>query len=158
MKSIFITIGLSLAIIVFEGCSTQDPRAKNLVPAQGVVLLDGKPLPEASLVFTPTEGNTYSIAGSAYSLKNGTFRLTTYLAADGIHPGYYNVTVFKEESIMPISPEKIAELEAEEKPLPEPIVKSLIPAKYNSAETSNLSVEIPKNGNKNIRIELQSNQ
>ncbi|MDR1963504.1 MAG: hypothetical protein LBQ50_06975 [Planctomycetaceae bacterium] len=156
MKSILIIISLWLGCVILLGCHHQDTRAQNLVPAKGIVLFDEKPLPEASLVFTPTEENKYHIAGSAYSTGDGTFQLTTYQAADGIHPGTYSVTVFKEESVMPISPEKIKELEELGKSLPEPIVKNLIPIKYNSVETSDLLVEIPQTGHKTIRIKLQS--
>jgi len=59
------------------------------VPVQGVVLLDGKPLPCGIVQFQPASGQpaTGEIA------SDGSFTLSRYAPSDGVPPGTYRVSV-----------------------------------------------------------------
>jgi hypothetical protein len=76
-------LALSLAL---AGCS----RGK-AVKVEGVLTLDGKPFPGATVVFVPAEGNGRSASG--LSEEDGSFRLTTFKPDDGALPGEYKITV-----------------------------------------------------------------
>src|SRR5262245_12374499 len=60
------------------------------VKVEGVVTLDGKPLPAATVTFVP-DGN--GRAASGRTDQDGIFRLTTFRTDDGAVPGEYKVTV-----------------------------------------------------------------
>jgi hypothetical protein len=77
-----------LSYLVFAvGCS-------DLVPVQGEVLLDDKPLPKADIAFIPKSGGR-TVTGK--SDARGKFQLTTTAASDGAKPGEYKVTVTARE-------------------------------------------------------------
>ncbi len=78
----FLALGLLAA-----GCSSKT----KLVKVEGVVKLDGKPLPRAEVKFMRQDGNTspaHSVTGA-----DGDFRLTTFSTGDGAYPGEYKVLV-----------------------------------------------------------------
>jgi hypothetical protein len=69
------------------GCGGQGKPVK----VEGVVTLDGKPFPGATVTFFPAEGNGRSASG--LSEEDGSFRLTTFKPDDGALPGEYKITV-----------------------------------------------------------------
>ena len=149
---------LGVCLLFSTGCgSEKDPRARHLVPARGTITIDGAPLGGATIIFAPTENNQFSVQSATMSDQNGRFELTTFLPGDGIHPGNYNVTVFKDETFNSVSDEEIARMEASGRGVSYDIItRSLIPTRYNSSETSGLTIEIPARGNRNISISLES--
>lgn len=154
-------VTISVVLLLFSaalslGCSHKDPRARNLVRVHGKVLLDAAPLVDASLKFHPFEENEFVHAAVGKARENGRFNITTFLPEDGIHPGKYRVAVISEEITNALPPEKILEMEAKGMPVPLPIFKSLIPKRYNDPETSGIVVEVPRQGKKDILIELHS--
>jgi len=60
------------------------------VKVEGVVTLDGKPLPGATVTFAPVEGGR---PASGRTDADGSFRLTTFRSDDGALPGEYKVIV-----------------------------------------------------------------
>jgi hypothetical protein len=60
------------------------------VKVEGVVTLDGKALPAATVTFVPTGDGR---AASGRTDQDGSFRLTTFRTDDGAFPGEYKVTV-----------------------------------------------------------------
>lgn len=79
-------LGLLFLSSVLAGCG----RRELLVPGEGVVTLDGKPVAGAT-VFLLSDGGE-SRTATAKTEADGTFRLATY-GADGIAPGNYRVIV-----------------------------------------------------------------
>jgi hypothetical protein len=64
------------------------------VKVEGVVTLDGKPLPAATVTYVPVGDGR---AASGRTDQDGTFRLTTFRPDDGAVPGEYKVTVVVEK-------------------------------------------------------------
>src|SRR4051794_14032096 len=60
------------------------------VKVEGVVTLDGKALPAATVIFVPVGDGR---AASGRTDQDGIFRLTTFRTDDGAVPGEYKVTV-----------------------------------------------------------------
>src|SRR5437773_10554148 len=101
-----------------------------VVPVSGKVLYaDGKPVANAWVVLTPKDppGNEANAATQA----DGTFRLGTFAKDDGVVPGHYVVTV----QPYPNAPTA---------------ARPQIPARYTSAKTSPISIEIGKDGPKEL--------
>lgn len=145
-----------LGTIVFTGCGGSGPR---LTPVEGTVTLDGKPLANKSLMFTPIE-NTAGHGAGGSSDAEGRYTLKAVVPGatkdyPGIPPGRYRVTVF--ESM--ISGGASGEEEGDE-----PAVavgpgmsggRSEIPAIYGT-EQSPLVLEVPESGG-TLNVELKSN-
>jgi len=60
-------------------------------PAAGIVTFDGKPLPEATVVFQSTGGEPQAAVGRTD--ENGEFQLRTFTDGDGAIAGEHKVTV-----------------------------------------------------------------
>src|SRR5437763_774510 len=73
------------ASLLLAGCAKEN----GLVPVGGVVLLDGKPLAKAAVMFHHPAGQTaYAVTG-----RDGSFQLTTREPGDGVQPGDHHITV-----------------------------------------------------------------
>jgi hypothetical protein len=103
------------------------------------VLLDGAPVPEATVIFIAEQG-TYN--AHAVSDKDGKFQMKAFDEKSGAVPGSYKVEITK--SLM------------EQSTGPEVNMKSGLPAKYSKFNTSGLSQTIGENGTKDIKFDLKS--
>ncbi len=160
------TLVASVASVVFLlGCSGTDKWAERLpetVEARGVVLLDGKPVEGASVVFVPVDPSGHQ----AYAVtdEDGEFELRAFPAKSGAVPGKYKVTVSKTvETGEEVAEELGGESETDEGPVDRATVKkakqawaNALPAKYANPKTSGLTAEIPPEGTDSLRIELSS--
>jgi len=72
------------------GCSRTDRVP--VYPVTGRVLLDSKPLPNATVFLHPQGGGT-GLRPVGHTRADGTFDVTTYETADGAPVGEYRVTV-----------------------------------------------------------------
>src|SRR5260370_18785229 len=79
-----------VAILTTVGCGKG-----NVTKVEGVVTLDGKPLPGATLSFVPV-GEGKPAFGRTDNV--GSFRLTTFRTDDGALPGEYQVVIVVEEA------------------------------------------------------------
>lgn len=87
----FLKITLSAAFLTACGCG--EPAMPAIVPVQGVLLLDGQPLPKAEIRFQPTATGLPGDAGaSAVTDDQGKFTMTTS-GAPGAIAGEHIVTV-----------------------------------------------------------------
>lgn len=78
------TATLSVALLA-AGCE----RPSLLVPVNGRVLLDGKPLSSGVVQFQPASGQ----AASGQLAEDGSFVLSRHAPGDGVPPGTYRVAV-----------------------------------------------------------------
>lgn len=101
-------------------------------PVRGMAYFDGTPMPGATVTFTGEKGSTsQGVSASGVVEGDGSFQLTTYKAFDGAPAGDYKVSVGWRSS-----------------------GKSLIPAKYNSADKSELRATI-RAGGSDVVLELK---
>ncbi len=144
------------------GCS-KTPTV-DTVPVEGVVTLDGKPVPGATVMFVPvTKGQGMSANG--FTDEQGVYKLTAVATGDkvaeagaGTLPGEYYVAVVKAETDTPLTQEEAEEKGVKYKPpsvSKGPAQKFLVPAKYKIPQTSGLKATVKKGENK-IPLELTS--
>lgn len=102
-----------------------------VVPVEGKVTYQGKPLEFGAVIFQPAAG-----PGASGTIQpDGTFRLSTYGNEDGAVLGTHKVAFSCFDSQSPNAPPP--------DPSKEPgLGKPLIPRKYLSAETSGLTAEV----------------
>jgi hypothetical protein len=114
--------------------------AKNLVPAEGRVLLDGQPLAGANVVFLPING-TIGTGGFAVTDETGAYTLRHRSGRDGIAPGQYRV-VFSKLLCSDGSPIPEGKTAAEVSAI------DVIPAFYSDPNADNISsvVMVPQEG------------
>jgi len=129
------------------------------VAISGTVTYNGSPVEGASVVFAPTDSSGKTAAGTTDA--QGNFTLTTIEAGDGAMPGVYTVTITKVEGGAAPG-ETQTEEEAYESAFPgsgtaaEPAeVKDLLPGKYKTAATSELTATVEAGGRNKFTFELK---
>ena len=129
MRCLMLTLAASLSFC-FSGCGSAD----GLGQVTGVVKLDGKPLPEASVEFTPVSGKGMTSYGRTDS--NGYYYIMASRSAKGAAVGTNKVKISTYEVIdnSHSIPEKV-------------------PTKYNSA--SELQAEV-KSGSNTFDFDLST--
>jgi hypothetical protein len=81
-----------------SGCGPSDETLRiKLVPVDGKVTLNGKPLAGATITFTPDESNEYQTPGSDVTGPEGNFKVM-FRGRSGLYPGNYKVVVEKTQS------------------------------------------------------------
>jgi hypothetical protein len=113
--------------------------------------LDGQPVAEATIAFSPTGGGDMRTA-TAITDAQGKFTMGTLSPGDGVTPGDFIVTVSKYEAYGP-QPVTIKDEYGEDYTPARP-TKNVLPAKYESAAKSELKYTIPPKGEKNLEIVL----
>lgn len=132
-----------------------------MASASGVVTLDGNPVEGATVSFTPKGKGTVSLAMTG---ADGRFKMMTAAGKDGAAVGEHGVTV-----TLTVMPDLQAQGSADDLATPQAFETSggtkapeeqkplhLVPQKYNSSQTSGLSVTVPDGGASDIKLELTS--
>jgi len=116
------------------GCGPSRPAT---APVSGTVLLDGEPLADAAVTFTPTAGGRPAYGATD---ADGHFRLSTFSEGDGAILGEHIATIYKEEADDAILDEgNLAGEPADPSPaMPE----LLVPAQYTRVETCPLRFNV----------------
>jgi hypothetical protein len=125
---------LLLLSVFLTGCG--GPHAASVT---GTVVYDGQPLTTGAVVFQPVHDGPIAI-GDIQS--DGSYTLSVGDAA-GVDPGDYRVTVAASEPMPEATPEN-----------PQPLPKSLIPARYSNADQSGLTFKVEPGSNRfDIKLE-----
>lgn len=177
LAKVLTVLGMGLLI----GCGPSNPPTYKV---SGVVKLDGKPVPGATVTFLPDTG-TDAQPATGTSDNEGKYSLTTFVSGDGAMKGMYLVTVMKVQTEAGQSPyDAYKEPEKKEEPTsgkdqkledmysaygnaysgpPEdagkgkqPASKDLLPVKYKAKESSGLRHVVSDSGPNNIDIEMAS--
>ena len=82
---------LALVGLVQVGCGSEESRYK-LVPVTGTVTLNGKPIGDAMVSFSPDDGNERNTPGVDLTGPNGNYKLM-FKGRSGVTPGKYKVTI-----------------------------------------------------------------
>ncbi|HZW30294.1 MAG TPA: carboxypeptidase-like regulatory domain-containing protein, partial [Isosphaeraceae bacterium] len=136
---------LSLAASgLMAGCSgSRDDLPRE--PVAGTVTLDGRPLAEGAIQFTPASGSGGPAISGTAAIENGQFSIPR---ADGLVPGSYKVSV----SAVPVKREPRGQITIGKKKATQ--YKEAIPAKYNTKTI--LTEEIKRGGASDLKYDLQS--
>src|SRR5262249_34857847 len=82
---------LLAVVLACCGCGRSDRKA--VVPVEGQVLFENRPIQHALVVFHPVGGAESDPRPTGRVGPDGSFKLTTYDVGDGAPPGEYAVTV-----------------------------------------------------------------
>ncbi len=158
-RMIYGTLVVAVVALVATGCGE---RMLEVDYVEGVVTLDGEPVPGASLVFQPvTEG-----AGmSAYGMtdEQGRYRVTAVGTSEtkaptlgGTLAGEYHVGVSLMIVDYGMTDEEMEALHEAGKQLPIGTEKEIVPARYNRPSMSGIRATVEP-GRNTIDIELTTN-
>lgn len=154
MKKIILCLILCVPLF-WMGCNGSS-NLSGLASGEGVITLNGEALEDASITFSPLNAGSTARSAGAVSEKDGKFKIMTLNPGDGIYPGEYAVSIRKFILLGPEPTEEqiraSSDLGIE---LPDREMKSLIPDKYESIETSGIKITIPAGGDKKIEIALE---
>lgn len=144
---LFIPFGFISLVFAISGCGSDAPKGPeklSTTPVDGIVTLNGKPAAEVSISLHHSEGK---VAPRGMSDKDGKFSISTYGKDDGAPVGKYKVTAAKNMT-KEISPGVLA-------PPPPGGFKSDIPSKYESVNSTDISVEIKAGEKNSLKIDLK---
>lgn len=140
-----LSVLLCLVAVSLSACN----RGPHMVPVKGEVLLDGKPVEGAAVLFTPEAGGR---PADGVTDKDGKFSLQTYEPGDGAPVGKYKVAIvgMRMTGIQAtadglsgeVDPGKVREI-------------WFVPKKYSTPESSGLEAEV-KRGLTPLKFELAS--
>jgi len=137
---------LALGILAPAGCGPKKPVT---APVAGRVLLDGKPVAEAAVLFQPVDGGVPARGGTD---AEGRFGLSTFARDDGALVGRHRVVVSK------VVGETVAanELGLEAAPAPAAAQpKAVLPRRYADPATTSLEAVVEPQGT-TIDLTLES--
>jgi hypothetical protein len=152
---------LGLCCLVFFAYGCNRAKVRGLVPAEGILLYEEKPLAWAVISFAPENAVGNAKLGTTQTNGQGHFVLRT-LGDQGMLPGNYKIAVTK--YIADKGKDTVAEWKKQrqepgfEEPQPaENILKvvSAIPEKYATTKNSGLTFTIEEKGNRDIVLELK---
>ena len=147
LMKLLIPFGFISLVFAISGCGSDAPKGPeklSTTPVDGIVILNGKPAAEVSISLHHSEGK---VAPRGMSDKDGKFSISTYGKDDGAPIGKYKVTAAKNMT-KEISPGVLA-------PSPPGGFKSDIPAKYESVNSTDISVEIKAGEKNSLKIDLK---
>ncbi|MEX0865766.1 MAG: carboxypeptidase-like regulatory domain-containing protein, partial [Pirellulales bacterium] len=121
--------GLWAVLAMAVGLAGCDRRPQ-FVQASGVVLLDGRPVPNAAITFEPVGGGPL---GAANTDSQGRFQLATS-DRNGVVPGQYRAAVTKYE-VLNIDLSKPGDFRTLE-------VRWIVPQRYSQLNTSGLQFKL----------------
>lgn len=144
---------LLMALLGFSLAGCGNPGGiSGTIPVTGTVQIDGVPLEEGTISFTPkTPGGGQPATGQ---IKEGNFTMLTSASSPGVIPGEYQVRIISldlgtAQALPPgVPPDPNA---------PPPEVLSLIPKKYGDIKTSGLEASV-KSGMDSLKFELDSKE
>jgi hypothetical protein len=124
------------------GCGGSDSKPLKLAPVAGVVNYKGAGVADATIVFYPEKGPV----ATAKTDSKGAFQVRTN-GQLGTSAGKNKVTVVAAQQDGPIPQADGNEMKLLEK-------QNAIPKKYNAADTTDLIVDVPAEGNKSLTLDL----
>jgi hypothetical protein len=134
----------AVALMVVFGCGTDDGLGKRY-PVSGTVNYKGQPVPSGTISFIPDKADGRAANGT---IEAGSFTLMTLTEGDGALPGTYKVTVVAKETGA-VTASKFGGAPSQQQSFQaNKAAKSLIPAKYGSATTTDLKAEVKAESNK----------
>jgi hypothetical protein len=124
-----------------SACSGKKDARVPVFPVHGQVLLNGKPVPYAFVVFHPVSGSgREDLHPRAHAEEDGSFWLSTYDSGDGAPAGEYVVTVQQYKA--PTESDREAAV-------------NLLPAPYASPARSKLRARVEAGDNELAALELK---
>lgn len=142
-RSFFCSYALgSLLLLIAFALGCQSEQGIPLVPVEGSVTFSGMPIPGALVVLHPKPESDPRIQPARGSAdENGKFKITTFQSGDGAAIGQYAITVVSTP---------LVEKEGDFKAGP-----NVLPTKYSSPTTTDLTAEVAVGGVNVIELDLK---
>ncbi len=156
-----LSVAAGLCALALLGCG-EKPKTVATDFVEGIVTLDGQPVPDATVTFSPVQQGAGASA-TGRTDANGKYTLTAVGAGRGAEagagtlPGEYYVGVVKDQF-----PEVLGSDQPGYQPPPsderpkEPTVTHIVPQQFNNPQKSGIKVTV-KAGKNDIPITLKSN-
>ena len=142
---------MPLLLLALVGCNSA-PAGPPLVPAEGLISLNGKPLGAADLIFVP-QGETKGQGGVGRTDAAGKFQLSSHdRKFKGVPAGTYRVVINK--LVKPDGSDYIPDPNAG--PMDTGGFRELLPAAYSDMGVTTLQADIPEAGKKDLEFKLIS--
>lgn len=145
------TTMLGLLLVSFAGCGSGAATQ-----VSGVVNLDGKPVPDATVIFSPKSGGQPAIGKTN---ATGEFRLRTATRSEGVERGVYQVAVIAKQVSRRGGPAggdgDLASLPSTTASRP-PKVRWIVPESYSTPSSSGLEFEVQTGVENYARFDLKS--
>ena len=119
---------VKLGLVLLAGCNRTPAEWLPVFPVEGQVLLEGRPMPGALVIFHPQGGGPKAPRPTAHADKDGKFRLTTYTKQDGAPAGPYSVTVEWRQLVVRGEDVQVSD--------------NLLPVRYASSATTTLTARV----------------
>jgi hypothetical protein len=147
---------LLFLLLILTGCNRSG--LQGLVLCSGVVTTDGSPLAGVTVTLIPDKEGAAENAKQRNALAttdaSGHFTMTTLNPNDGVYPGKYRVQITKyEQSGKLVGTGEIGD-EGKEIMFEQSVNR--LPATYEDAQKSQLSVDVPASGIRDITLELKT--
>lgn len=136
----------AVAAVLLAGCETD--AIGEVVPAAGIVTLDGKPIAGVSISLVPQEG-VEGRGGYGTTGEDGSFSLQADTDVMGIPAGYYRIMLLKYAMPdgSPIPPDTSAA---------DAGIVNLLPPVYSDPEQSQVYATFPTPDGQPVKIDLKS--
>jgi hypothetical protein len=140
-----VSFTLATLLLASAGCGGSGGSSlEGTVPVSGVITYQGRPLADAAVTLVPSATDNQAARGAfGRTDEDGRFLLMTAQPGDGVLPGNYKVTISK----IAAEPEEAPStgdadyFDPETARPPAPAVP-LVPPKYSSAKTTDLTAEV----------------
>lgn len=141
----FLFIGVVLGSLAAGGCGRQG--VPPMAPVRGQATLDGTPLAKGIVMFHPdrTKGLKGRMAVAVIG-PDGRFELSSFDPGDGAIVGPHAVAVVCETDPPTMEQAKMS---------PPPVIRSLIPTRYNLPDTSGLQFDVKPGKGNEVLLELR---
>ena len=141
MQRRFCGVGLVLIAMATVGCGSAPNDGPKLAPVVGVLKYKGAPVADASVAFYPTKGP----AGVGLTDAKGVFQVKTN-GQLGAMVGKHKVTASLAQQSGEIPPAGGSEVAL--------LKETTIPSKYSDQNTTDLNIDVPAEGNKELVLDL----
>lgn len=141
--------GAVLLVVLLCGCG--GPKHPPTYAVQGVVSVGGKPLPDATVSFIPSSGQS---PANGRTDASGRFTLTTFAPGDGAMEGSYGVAIMKFEKIEAGSAVDVSDANYDPNAVSSP-PRNLLSKKYASPQTSGLTATVVSGQENSFEFDLE---
>ena len=146
-----LSTGCVFAVASITGCGAASKPVETLVPAGGIVLINGKPSGGIQVNFSPIK-DAKSHGGSAVTDDSGEFRMRNYMNRGGVPAGEYIIT-------FSLNANQGDADTRDGRPIPGVTMKETIPAKWSDPAKAGKhnKILIPDGGVTDLSFKVSTN-
>ena len=140
VNALGIAVASVACLLLVSGCDSGPPTA----PVHGTITYKGKPVTTGTITFYPAEGGRPAVGDIG---SDGSYTLSRTVPGDNVILGDYKVAIEATESSATAPPPTSLADELSSGPASTPPPKQLVPAKYSTIESSELTATVTEGDN-----------